>query len=208
MIKLAVFDLSGTLVNGSYLVSAASLMGNGKRVRDCLTAYFNGKISGEQLTESCALLEEGLSVNNDFLKIYEGMELSGGVMPTLEWLRQKGIKTAIVSAASQRFCKFIASKLGIDYAYGTRYEVKEGEFTGRIEKMYAKKEQVLQGLIERLGLKAEDCVAVGDSAVDVKMVKIAGIGIGFRPKPVLAKEADYNITDFREIISIINSTQA
>jgi phosphoserine phosphatase len=34
------------------------------------------------------------------------------------------------------------------------------------------------------------CVAVGDGANDLEMLEWAGLGIGFAPKPVVAKRAD------------------
>lgn len=202
-IRLIAFDLSNTLIDGSFLVSAANLRGNGEKAREHFESYSRGEIPGEKLIEKCAPLLKGLSIKDDFPRLHDLIGLSKGVVPTLEWLEQNRIKIAILSAASQRFCEFIGSKLGIDCIYGTEYEVKGGVFTGGIDKMYMKKEDSLRDLMQKFNLKAEECAAVGDSTVDVGMLKLAGIGIGFNPNPLLAKEADYSITDFRELIGII-----
>ena len=47
-------------------------------------------------------------------------------------------------------------------------------------------EEVLAGR----GLGPESMVAIGDGANDVPLVELAGLGVGYRPKPALAQVAD------------------
>ena len=48
----------------------------------------------------------------------------------------------------------------------------------------------LQRLREELGLPAAATLAVGDGANDLAMVEAAGLGVGFRPHPLLRGRAD------------------
>ena len=47
-------------------------------------------------------------------------------------------------------------------------------------------EQILAGL----GAGPEALVAIGDGANDVPLITLAGLGVGYRPKPALAEVAD------------------
>ena len=137
--------------------------------------------------------------------MYVAMGLSPGVEPMMKWLKENGVKTIIISAACEQFTKFVAEKLGMDGAYGTKYEIEDGVFTGRVLEKCTKKAEILREVAGEMGFKPEECAAVGDSSVDIEMLRFAGLGIGFKPKSILAKETDYNIEDFREIIKIIKS---
>ena len=43
---------------------------------------------------------------------------------------------------------------------------------------------------DRLGLSADETLAIGDGANDIPMIEEAGLGIAYRAKPALAAVAD------------------
>ena len=47
---------------------------------------------------------------------------------------------------------------------------------------------------EGLGLTGFDVLSMGDGANDMSMIEAAGLGIGFRPHPILAEASDAVIT--------------
>ena len=59
------------------------------------------------------------------------------------------------------------------------------------------REAKLEALIhyrEERGLSADATLAVGDGANDLAMIGAAGLGVAYRAKPVVAAEADADIT--------------
>ncbi len=60
----------------------------------------------------------------------------------------------------------------------------------------------LRELAERHGLTMDDCLAVGDGANDLDMIRAAGLGVAFQAKPILAEAADVRIehTDLRSLL--------
>ena len=57
-----------------------------------------------------------------------------------------------------------------------------------------RKAELLQEIAEREGISLQQVIAVGDGANDLPMLGKAGLGIAFRAKPIVKKEADHAIS--------------
>ena len=68
------------------------------------------------------------------------------------------------------------------------------------------KKDVLTTLRERLGLKVSETIAVGDSDVDICMLKNAGLGIAFKAPRKVRENADIHITNLKEILRYLGET--
>jgi phosphoserine phosphatase len=58
----------------------------------------------------------------------------------------------------------------------------------------ALKAQCLSDIAGREGLSLEQCIAVGDGANDLPMLRLAGLGIAFRAKPLVRSSARQSIS--------------
>jgi len=65
-----------------------------------------------------------------------------------------------------------------------------GHIVGDIVDAERKAEELL-GLRDKLGLKPDQTIAIGDGANDLKMMEIAGIGVAYHAKPVVQQQASY-----------------
>ena len=71
-----------------------------------------------------------------------------------------------------------------------------GLLTGQVEGEVVtgeRKQGYLQELCEQLGIEANQTIAIGDGANDLKMLQYAGLGVAFRAKPVVQAQADVAI---------------
>jgi phosphoserine phosphatase len=70
--------------------------------------------------------------------------------------------------------------------------VEDGKLNGRTVGPIvdaAAKRRLAEQILASRGLGAESLLAVGDGANDVPLIELAGLGVGYRPKPALAKAA-------------------
>jgi phosphoserine phosphatase len=111
-------------------------------------------------------------------------------------MRAKGAETILVSGGFTAFVAPIAQTIGFDRYVANVLGVASGALTGVTEGRIVDstvKQEVLVEARERLGLSAEDTLAIGDGANDIPMVIEAGLGVAFHAKPALALAAQAQI---------------
>lgn len=216
MFKAAIFDLDGTLMDSAEDLEAACnyaldkfnlhhvdsqkyklLLGTGRRkvVESILDDYF------ENYDDST--IEEFLFHYNtyynkhmlDHTKPYEG------ILDMLDYLNKKNILTAILSNKPDNFTKKIVSK-----TFGDKIQYVSGLKDG----YQAKPDPAsLLDIICELKAEKNQCVYIGDTEIDIRTAKNAGIksiGVlwGFRNSSVLQDEgADYIVSTADEIKKIV-----
>ena len=170
LIKLAAFDLDGTIVRDRTCVeSIARAIG---REEEC--AAFERLDMRDVLAVTAA--REAMA---EWYRPYTHEELTAGLSslslaPGSEegfaLLRRHGIVTAIVSITWSFAVEWFARRLGADHAHGTRL------LDGRVDHVWpADKGRWLRSLIKRLDLPQQAVAAVGDSDGDRELLEAAGV---------------------------------
>ena len=103
--------------------------------------------------------------------------------------------------------KYYQELLGIDYIFGTTPE-KEGEVINKITLDDFKgkdfKYNACLEIIDKLNVSKENVYGIGDSAVDIKMLSLAGHKFAINPKGGLEKQVDFVIKeDLMEIVKYL-----
>jgi len=83
-------------------------------------------------------------------------------------------------------------KLGIDHLHANQLDIRDGVVTGEVVGAVvdgARKAALLASIAEAEGLSLEQTIAVGDGANDLPMLRLAGLGIAFRAKPLVRASA-------------------
>jgi HAD superfamily hydrolase (TIGR01490 family) len=109
--------------------------------------------------------------------------------------RNSGDLVVLVSSGPQPMVERVARELGAQYGIGTRFEIRDGFYTGRSlkpvcideHKAYRSKE-----LIESLGLDVDlsDSFAYADSVADLSLLKLVGHPVAVYPEPELQAIAE------------------
>jgi phosphoserine phosphatase len=198
--RLFVFDMDSTLIQAEIIDELAGLAG----VKDKVAAITERAMRGEidfrgALAERLALLkgvrEERLRELTDSVLLSEGLEefMRGLKIAQLEIQ----VKTAIVSGGFGFFARHLQQRLGFDYLVSNELEIVDGALTGRVAAEIvdaSRKAAALQEFAAKEGVALDEVVAVGDGANDVPMLKLAGIGVAYRAKPILKAAAEYRLT--------------
>ncbi len=196
--RLVAFDMDSTLIQGEVIDELASAYGVGEQVAGITAAAMRGELDfGASFSRRVALLA-GAEVSL-LDAVVRGARLTAGAERLIRALKRHGYRTAILSGGFQQVGDRLKQMLGIDHVYANTLEVVDGRLTGRTLGTVvdgARKAALLRELVEREGLRMAQAIAVGDGANDLPMLSIAGLGVAFRAKPIVAASAEHAITHF------------
>ena len=202
MIKLVFVDMSRTLVKGSGANSGADFLGKGDTYLELYPKYKSGEISMDYLLTKTFACWKGLNVS-DLPKVYEKFEFNEGVKETIKNIREKGIKTMLLTNVPTHLGKLFQEELGFNYISGTVLEVKDGIFTGKILELHHNKAEEAMKLLKKENISSDDAISIRDRKDDAKVFEKVMYGIAYNGDETAKKSAKYKITDFRELTNII-----
>ncbi|MFH0831741.1 MAG: haloacid dehalogenase-like hydrolase [archaeon] len=212
-LKMITLDVDGCLVSykdiGSRFESSWDALAcafNLKEKWDIITEEFYGKRDMDfEWTRREVKDLENLSVSTakDFLY---PLPYSKGAREFSEASRGKLIR-GLLTSSIDLVAEKAASELGLDFSICNKLHRKNGFFTGTFDYNVPtwKKHERIKGLCERYSIKKEEICHVGDHENDISVADRVGMFIAFNPKiESVARRADYVISDFAELIKILN----
>ncbi|MDD7541506.1 MAG: phosphoserine phosphatase SerB [Mobiluncus porci] len=192
---LVVMDADSTLFTGEGIDMIAEKAGTQDEVAAITASAMRGELDfAESLRARMGTLA-GLSVSvlDEVREVYD---FSPGAADMVEAFHRYGIKIGVVSGGFMEIVEPKAKSIGIDYVLANRFEIEDGRLTGRpLGEIVTgeSKEAALVRWADELGVSTDLCVAMGDGANDIKMIRRAGIGIAYMAKPALREAADARI---------------
>jgi phosphoserine phosphatase len=191
--KLLVADMDSTMIGQECIDELADYAGFKERVAAITTRAMRGEIAfAPALRERVALLR-GLPAATIDQVIAERIRPNPGAATLIRTMRANGAHTCVVTGGFTAFMAPLAKAIGFDeYRANTLLIDSAGRLTGQVTEPVlgreAKRDTVLE-LRERLRLRREETLAVGDGANDVPMIETAGLGVAFHGKPALREAA-------------------
>jgi len=210
---LLIFDLDGTLVDSKQdlanAVNAARARLGLAPIDDRVIASYVGDGAPTLIRRAipAGTSEEELARTLEFFLHYYGehkldyTRAYPGVPEALERLSRRGVRMAVLTNKPVRISRAILEGLGLAHYFarvygGNSFEQKKPHPMG------------VETLLAELGTPRERAVLVGDSAIDVRTarnagVRVCGVTYGFQPESLTAEAPDLLVDSLDQLADIV-----
>jgi len=205
---LVAFDFDGTLSDSEMTVLLGERNGTAADMADITERAMNNEIEyAQSLRQRCALLED--LPDAEAQAAFDQVELRAGAADVIADLREAGVYVAILTGGFERGVARALEHEGVevDAIVANRLPVADDALTGEVEGplIEGTKDDALEVLAAAVGEDMADTVAVGDGANDLPMLEVAGLAVGFDPKPAVAPSCDTIVDSMVELGEVLES---
>ena len=204
--RLFVADMDSTIIGQECIDELADYAGFKDKVAAITERAMQGELDfAHALAERVALLK-GLDQKLLAKCRRARIRPNPGAATLVATMKSQGALTVLVSGGFTDFVNPIARELGFNRMRANWLGVDEhgkltGQTVGKVVDAAAKRHLAEQILAARK-LSPGSLVAVGDGANDAPLIELAGLGVGYRPKPPLARVAD-GLIRFHDLTALL-----
>ncbi len=190
MYKAVIFDIDGTLTTpvhiNAWFELTLGLGGTITRHQEIYDAVVEKKISLEEARKELLGL---WSVNGNVTlekveKIFAQIPLRDGAEDIIQYLKSKNYILCLITGSPSNYGSVIGRKLGIDNIYANDFFWNDSNILTDFAydpRQDEKKLKQLNQFLDKTGIKAKECVAVGDGWNDNKLFSASGTGVAIEP---------------------------
>jgi phosphoserine phosphatase len=206
--SLIAFDFDGTLSNSEMTVLLGEKLGVADEMADITERAMNNELSYAESLRSRAELLAGLS-EADADDAYSEVVLRPDTATLIDRLREAGHTVAIFTGGFERGVAHALDDAGteVDHIVANALPIEDGELTGEVTGplIEGTKDDQLEALADDLGVEMSETVAVGDGANDLPMLEVAGLAVGFEPKPAVEPSCDAVVSTMAELGDLLEA---
>lgn len=194
--RVLLADMDSTMIEQECIDELADEAGVGPMVAAITRRAMNGELDFESALRERVGLLKGLPVSVIGRVIRDRITLMPGGRELVATMRANGAYAALVSGGFTAFTAEIAGVLGFDENRANTLIAEGDLLAGTVAEPILGKQAKVDALVEiteRLSLREDEVMAVGDGANDLGMLKRAGAGVALHAKPVVAAECDIRI---------------
>lgn len=189
--KLIAFDMDSTLITIECIDEIADVTGKKAEVAAITEATMRGEITDfkESLRLRVGKLQGVTAAQMEQVR-RERLQLSPGAKELVQAAHAAGLKVLLVSGGFTFFAEYVRGLLNIEFVRANVLEEKDGVLTGGLVQQCwgdicdgAEKRRTLLEVASLLGIRPEQCIAVGDGSNDIPMMEAAGLSVAYHAKP-------------------------
>ncbi len=188
--RLLVADMDSTIVTGETLDELAARAGAGEAVAEITRRSMNGDVDFREALRLRVGMLKGVRLSA-LEETWRDVRLTPGARTLVATMRAAGAVTALVSGGFTFFTARVAGLCGFHHHFANVLLDDGAMLTGEVAEPILGKDtklQTMRSLARAAGLYRTATLALGDGANDLAMLRAAGLGIAFHPKPVVAAE--------------------
>ncbi|MBY9062209.1 phosphoserine phosphatase SerB [Sphingomonas yunnanensis] len=189
---LLVADMDSTMITVECIDELADYAGLKPQIAAITECAMRGELDFEAALDARVGLLKGLGGSVIQACLEERVRLMPGATALVRTMRGWGARAILVSGGFTRFAEPVANAIGFDRAIANVLELEDGVLTGMVARPIvgaATKRTTLLEARAALGLADVATLAVGDGANDLAMIEVAGLGVAYRAKPIVAAAA-------------------
>lgn len=193
--KLLIADMESTIIEQECLDELADRLNLRNKISDITSRAMRGEIDFEPALRERVSLLAGLPATS-LQDVHDDVTLMPGAATLLATLKQNNVFCGLVSGGFSFFADKIAAQLNFDACHCNQLEIEADHLTGKvIDPILGREAKAarLQSWCDEKNLPAAETLAVGDGSNDLDMLKLSGMGVAFRAKPMVADAADFSI---------------
>jgi len=194
--KLLICDMDSTMITIECIDELADFVGKKAEVAAITERAMNGELNFEAALRERVILLKGLPEVVLQQCYDERVKMMPGAKQLVQTMRHHGAHAILVSGGFTFFTSRVAAELGFHEHYANTLIVRDGKLTGEVQEPILGKEaklRTLNGSCKKLGISADEVLAVGDGANDLPMLLAAGFGVAYHAKPVVRAQAKARI---------------
>ena len=188
--KLLVADMDSTIVTGETLDELAEQAGFGAQVAAITRRSMNGTLDFREALRARVAMLAGLDLAAIEATLGR-VRVSPGARTLVATMRAHGARAALVSGGFTAFTSRVAAMCRFDEHHANVLLDDGARLTGKVAEPILDRDaklSVLRRMAAAGGMSEAECLAVGDGANDLAMLRAAGLGVAYRAKPVVARE--------------------
>lgn len=196
--RLLALDMDSTLVNIETLDEVAAYAGKGKQVAAITESAMRGEVDYKESLRRRVAMLAGVDATLLARVHDEKLALNDGAQHLVSECRREGMKILLATGGFTFFTERIKDKLNIDYTRSNELEIIDGRLTGKVTGPHGGeivdaegKAHAVREACADIGCATAKAIVIGDGANDVKMMRLAGISVAYRAKPVVREQATY-----------------
>lgn len=195
--KAFFFDMDSTVIAQESLVEMARVTGKGEEISKITERAMRGELDFKESLRERLKVMSGVSI--DIIQHVQALlTVNPGIIELIGECRRNLIPCFLISGGFIELAAPLAKVLGFTDAQANRLGQEHGKLLGTVEGPIVDenfKAEWVQKKCDELGIRSNDACVVGDGANDLRMMSLAGVAVGYRPKELLREHIHAVIND-------------
>lgn len=192
--QLLIADMDSTMITAECLDELADFANMKDEVVAITERAMRGELDFEEALDAriAMLADKGLTEDSLEACYQDRIRLSDGARTTVRTMAKNGAHTALVSGGFTFFTERVGAALGMAENRANTLVFNADKMLEKVARPIlgkAAKQAALEEMCATHNIALTQAIAIGDGANDLAMIGVAGLGVAYRAKPVVAEAA-------------------